>query len=100
MSETNPENGVRFTLELLRGAKDGRYRYSGFARKSATEIPLTVDVVVTGEEVAVSASAAEDAGEIGKALAKVAVPLVRTAVRSAVVRGHSVPRQVQRWRDV
>lgn len=94
-----PSNGVRFTLELARGGADGRYEYRGAARIAERDIALKVDVVVDGESISVFAAALPDSGEREKKLEKVALAFVRTAVRSAIVRGQSMPRRVQRCRE-
>ncbi len=96
--EPTPENGVRFTLELQRSAPNGPYAYRGAARIAEQELALNVTVSVDGETVTVTGAAPPAADELHQKLAKLALALVRTAVRSAVVRGQAVPRRVQRWR--
>lgn len=101
MSEAAPDHGVRFTLELARGAAEAQvHRYRGAARLANGEVALEVEVRVDGDEVAVTAAASscEDAA-LGGRLARAVVPLVRTVTRSAAVRGQPLPRRIQRWRE-
>jgi hypothetical protein len=93
----SPTNGIRLTLELERGSEPARPRYRGALRSVGGETALVAALSIDGDQVTVEV--ASETGPLDAALAKVVVPLVRSAVRSAVVRGQTPPRRIQRWRE-
>lgn len=92
-----PDHGVRFTLELERGAGVDHGSYVGAARLPGRDVALAFDVHVAGDVVTVSSRCAEGTDT---RLVTVAGTLLRTTVRSAMVRGQALPRRVQRWRTL
>lgn len=93
-----PEHGVRLTLELERGLDPARPSYRGEVRSPAGTKHVHAAVRLDGEQVTVELESGD--GPLEEALAKVVRPLVRSAVRSAVVRGLPPPRRIQRWREL
>ena len=96
-----PERGLRFTLDRSRGDSTSPCRYTGSARGADLEVRLEATVFVEGEDVKVEVAGepVQGSAEVAVRVARTAVPLVRTAVRSAVVRGQAPPRRIQRWRE-
>ncbi|MBM4358947.1 MAG: hypothetical protein FJ096_12655 [Deltaproteobacteria bacterium] len=96
-TDRSPTHGLRLTLELERGASGASLRYLGAVRAAEGDIPVVADVSIDADQVAVQLSTLGMPLDDG--LAKLAAPLIRAAVRSAVVRGQPPPRRVQRWRE-
>lgn len=100
MSEAAPVHGVRFTLELGH-ADEGGARYRGRALGPGLAVELEARVTRSGDDVSVEVvgEATEGTSSEAATIAKLAGPIVKTAVRSAVVRGQPPPRRIQRWRE-
>ncbi|MBM4376858.1 MAG: hypothetical protein FJ095_17385 [Deltaproteobacteria bacterium] len=100
-ADPGPDHGLRFTLDRRRGDTTGPCRYSGSVLGSDLEVRLEATVALEGEDVKVEVvgepvvGSPEDAARVARA----AIPLLRTVVRSAVVRGQTPPRRIQRWRE-
>jgi len=100
-AEAGPGHGLRFTLDRTRGDATGPCRYTGTVLGSDVEIRLEATVALEGDDVKVEVFGEPLVGspEDAARLARAAIPLLRTVVRSAVVRGQLPPRRIQRWRE-